>query len=207
MERSQLHRILADHTWIFGEGFNLSVDDESLTAVLRKHLKLLGKDRAELAPVVRLDGSTGIVDLMLSRAISQPKASENEYLVIELKRPKRDIRFEEGNQIESYAFAVAKDERFRDTNTTWHFIVVSNEISDDVRKKINQRHRPKGLLHDDSEGKLFVWVKSWGQILEDANSRLNLFQEKLQYSTTMLTGLEYLRKTHDKYLPKNITRN
>jgi hypothetical protein len=28
LERSQLHRILADNTWIFGEEFNLTTDDQ-----------------------------------------------------------------------------------------------------------------------------------------------------------------------------------
>lgn len=40
-ERSQLHRILADNnTWLFGEEFSLTVDDQSLTEVLRKHQKI-----------------------------------------------------------------------------------------------------------------------------------------------------------------------
>ncbi|MDT9702381.1 histidine kinase, partial [Streptomyces sp. P17] len=43
-ERTQLHRILAKNTWIFGDAFTLSVDDQSLTEVLRKHVALLDKD-------------------------------------------------------------------------------------------------------------------------------------------------------------------
>ena len=40
-ERSQLHRIIADNnTWLFGEEFNLTVDDQSLTEVLRTHRNL-----------------------------------------------------------------------------------------------------------------------------------------------------------------------
>ena len=42
-ERSQLHRLLAQNTWIFGEEFNLSADDESLTSVLRKHRRVVVK--------------------------------------------------------------------------------------------------------------------------------------------------------------------
>lgn len=205
LERSQLHRIIADHTWIFGEEFNLSVDDESLTKVLSKHLKQLDKDRTELVPVERLDGSRGIVDLMLSKTIPRPKANENEHLIVELKRPKTKIGFEESNQIKSYAFAVVEDERFKDTNTTWHFIVISNEIKNEVRKEVTQRFRPQGLLYEDPDGKSFVWVKTWGEVIEDAKARLHIFQEKLQYNATTLTGIEYLKKTHEKYLPKNLT--
>jgi hypothetical protein len=48
-ERKHLHRILAENTWIFGEEFHLSVDDQSLNEVLRKHRQLLGDDREDLA--------------------------------------------------------------------------------------------------------------------------------------------------------------
>ena len=38
LERSQLHRILAGETWVFGEEYNLMGDDSSLTTVLKEHL-------------------------------------------------------------------------------------------------------------------------------------------------------------------------
>src|SRR5207302_281427 len=87
LERSQLHRILEHHTWLFGEEFNLTVSDQSLTEVLRKHLALLRKEPSDSAPVLREDGSTGIVDLMLSRQVPQTRREEREHLVVELKRP------------------------------------------------------------------------------------------------------------------------
>jgi hypothetical protein len=126
LERQQLHKILADHTWIFGEEFNLTVNDKSLTEVLAKHLQLMGRKLEDDQPVLRNDDSVGIVDLMLSRRIPQPKAEEREHLVIELKRPKQDVDGAVAAQIESYAIAVATDERFRDTKTRWIFWAISN---------------------------------------------------------------------------------
>jgi hypothetical protein len=35
LERSQLHRLVAENTWIFGEQYGLSADDQSLTEVLK----------------------------------------------------------------------------------------------------------------------------------------------------------------------------
>lgn len=40
-ERSQLHRILANDTWVFGEEYALTVDDQSLTNALKAHIKTL----------------------------------------------------------------------------------------------------------------------------------------------------------------------
>jgi hypothetical protein len=41
LERSQLHKILQEHTWVFGEKFALSVSDKGLKEVLLKHLACL----------------------------------------------------------------------------------------------------------------------------------------------------------------------
>ena len=42
-ETTQLHRLIAAETWIFGEEYNLVHDEETLTTVLRKHIQ--GGDR------------------------------------------------------------------------------------------------------------------------------------------------------------------
>src|SRR5207248_1860233 len=73
-ERSQLHKIIAQNCWLFGEEYNLSVDDRSLTEVLRKHRKILGDDTVIDEPVKHISKDRGIVDLMVSRAIRRQKA-------------------------------------------------------------------------------------------------------------------------------------
>jgi len=77
---------------------------------------------------------------MLSRNIPQPRADEREHLIVELKRPKKVIDSGAYDQIESYAMAVAADERFRDTKTRWIFWAVSDDI---VRAR--QPNKPEGL--------------------------------------------------------------
>ena len=201
LERKQLHRIIAENTWLFGEEFHLSVDDQSLTEVLRKHLCLSGKDIVVDEPVKTENGTGGIVDLMLSRLIPQPKADDREHLVIEMKRPKQKIDRKAKNQIIEYAFAVAEDERFRDLNTNWSFWVVSNEISENVRKEAKQKNRPEGLLYEDDEGRIKIWTRTWGQIINDSKARLHFFQKTLNYKASNESAVEYLQKEYEKYLP------
>jgi hypothetical protein len=43
-ERSQLHKILSDNAWFFGDEYFVSVNDQSLTEVLKKHISHLDKD-------------------------------------------------------------------------------------------------------------------------------------------------------------------
>ena len=127
-ERSQLHRLLAENTWAFGEEFSLTVDDQSLTEVLRKHRKLIGEETVIDTPVKRTDGKVGIVDLMLSRSGPQNHADEREHLVVELKRPTVKVGADEITQAEKYAYTVAEDERFRHLHTKWSFWVISNDL-------------------------------------------------------------------------------
>jgi hypothetical protein len=67
-ERSQLHKILEQNTWIFGEEYNLWASDKDLTTVLKAHKAKLDPDLIIDDPVKVINKQRGIVDLMLSRA-------------------------------------------------------------------------------------------------------------------------------------------
>jgi hypothetical protein len=110
----------------------------------------------------------------------------------------------EVTQIKDYVTATAKDERFRDTNTRWEFWVLSTEMSEFVRLEVNQAGRPSGLLWHVPDLNLRIWVKTWGQIIDDCKARLQFFQERLNYLADESSGLEYLRRAHERYLPKEI---
>ena len=202
LERCQLHRIIAEHAWIFGEEYNLTVDDNSLTEVLDKHLHLLRGNVEIDGPVLRENGSKGIIDLMFSRCLQLPRGNEREHLVVELKRPSVKIDTKALNQIRDYAFAIAEDERFKDTQTRWEFWALSNEMTSNARRQASQADKPEGLLYDAPDMKLHIWIKTWGQLIEECRGRLKFFQERLEYLADRDSALAYLRQTHAKYLPK-----
>jgi len=200
-ERSQLHRMIADNnTWIFGEEFNLTVDDQSLTEVLRKHRKLIGEATFIDQPVKRIDGKVGIVDLMLSRAVPQNHADEREHLVVELKRPLAKIGADEITQVQKYAFTVADDERFRHLKTRWSFWVISNDLDSYARHQTRQKGKPRGQVYQSEEGHVEVWVKTWAEVLSECKSRLRFVQEHLQANVDRDSSLRYLKSTYEKYL-------
>jgi hypothetical protein len=202
-ERTQLHRMLASETWIFGEEFALTVDDESLNAVLKRHLKFL--DREELAPepVLRTDGTTGIVDLMLSRAVER-REKLREHLVIELKAPSVSIGTKQISQIKSYAHAVAEDVRFASTSTRWQFWVLSTDVTKDGDRDRRQRGRPFGLVYEPDDAPIQVWIKTWSEVIEDAEHRMKFFQSALNLQATRDQGVEYLRKRHAEFVPTTL---
>lgn len=179
LERDQLHKIIENETWIFGEHFHLTNSDDSLDEVLKKHLELLGERSDDKSPVLRDDGKSGRVDLMLSRSVPQPRAEEREHLVVELKRPSKKIDPQGLTQIESYAMAVARDERFRNTTTRWIFWIISNDMTDNAQRRARQKGLPVGLTYEDSELPIKVYAKTWGEIIEECRGRLNFFKKKL----------------------------
>ena len=198
LERRQLHRLLADHTWIFGEQYNLSADDESLEAVLKKHVKLLGRDDLNHPSS---GGPRLIVDMMMSKQIPQPKANELEHLIVELKRPSQRIDEKVYGQINKYALAVANDERFRDVNTTWTFWALSTARDDYVNELANQPGRARGILLQKTQPSITVWAKTWGELINENRARLEFFRKQLDYNADRESALEHLRKTHEKYFP------
>jgi hypothetical protein len=203
LERDQLHKILAKETWIFGESFFLTNNDDTLEDVLAKYLDRLGKrsDGADdLEPVEREGGKGGRVDLMLARTVPQP-TDDWEHLVVELKRPSKKIDLEVLAQVKSYAMAVAKDERFRHTKTRWVFWAISNEMTDEAIAESNQAERPPGVAYVDSKQTIVVWAKTWAQVIQECTGRLKFFKEGLEYEADRASAKEYLQKTHDKYLP------
>ncbi|MCP8937957.1 ATP-binding protein [Alsobacter sp. SYSU M60028] len=200
-ERSQLHRIIAENnTWIFGEEFSLTVDDQSLSEVLRKHRSLIGDATIIDQPVKLIDGRVGIVDLMLSRSVPQNHADEREHLVVELKRPSVKIGAEEITQIQKYAFTVANDERFRHLNTRWSFWVLSNDLDAYATHQTRQMGKAKGLVYQSDDGRIEVWVKTWAEVIAACKSRLRFVQEHLQANVDRESSLKYLKRTYAKYL-------
>lgn len=199
-ERTQLHRIVAENTWMFGEQYHLSVDDQSLTEVLKKHIAAQRREVEIDQPVVRSDGSRGIVDLMFSRNIQIAGSEEREHLIVELKRPEIKIDADAVTQIKSYAFAIAGDERFLDVRTKWVFWAVSNDLDAFARHEVNQRDRPRGVLFQGDDPSITIWVKTWSQIINDCRSRLKFFSEKLNYTPDRDDSLAHLKTTYHKYL-------
>jgi len=205
LERSQLHRILAQETWIFGEEFNLLNDDEDLTSVLRSHLTVLGRTELSPEPVFDTDGNAGIVDLMLSRRVPTATDHERKHLVIELKRPSQPINEEVLSQVKKYAKAVASDDRFIESGVVWDFLAVSNSFTSDAEMDARQTGKPRGLIVEyDEPTKIRVWAKTWGQIIQEAEGRLTFYKRRLEYQANDAEALKYLKTINPGYLSEEV---
>jgi len=193
-ERTQLHKIIAENCWLFGEEFNLSVNDQSLTTALVEHRKALRSDIIIDEPVKHVFQTRGIVDLMLSRATRQHVANQLTHLVVELKAPKVKIGHEEITQIQGYAFSVMDDSRFSKVGVTWNFWVISDELTPYAEKLAGDA----GVLL--TKPNVNIYAKTWGQILDENRSRLKFFQEHLDVQVDHDESLKYLQERYAAYL-------
>lgn len=196
-ERTQLHRILAENPWVFGEEFHLSVDDMSLTEVLRKHKALLGDDIVIDAPVKHVVQTRGIVDLMLSRQIRRHRANDLTHLVVELKAPNVKIDRDEISQIVGYAASVTSDERFRNVDVKWDFWVISDDVGPVGKFNIGE-NTATGLIHKSANAS--IYIKTWAQVLDDNRARMQFFQERLEFNVDKGRSLKHLQERYATYL-------
>lgn len=194
-ERSQLHRIIAQNCWLFGEEFGLSVDDQSLTQVLIAHKKALDPKIVIDEPVKHISQTRGIVDLMLSKATKQHRANQLSHLVVELKAPKVDIGSDEVTQIQGYAFSVMADPRFAKVGVTWNFWAISDKLAPYTEQLVKDE---SGLILE--KPNVNIYAKTWGQVLDENRARLKFFQDHLDVQVDRDASLKYLQQRYAAYL-------
>lgn len=199
-ERSQLHKILEQNTWVFGEEYNLWASDKDLTTVLKAHRDRLDPGIIIDDPVKVVNRKRGVVDLMLSRAQRRHRANDIEHLVIELKAPRVTLNAGHVDQIEDYALAVQEDARFhRIDGLRWHFWLISDEYNKQVEARI--RNGPDPLRRLVQRGaNVVIGVKTWGEILEENNARLQFVKDKLEHRADEGQALAYLEERHKQFL-------
>ena len=208
LERRQLHEILVDHTWVFGEQFTLTASDQSLNTVLQRHVDM---ENVDLLPADRKTVTRDTdhnyqqrMDLMLARSIPQANPDTREYLIVEIKRPAKTFDLNDLSQVKKYAYAVEADDAYKDTDTRWRWWGVANDFDDAVRRETRQRERPIGLAY--AQDKTEIWIQTWGQVIRGAQGRLSFFRERLEYDATHSSAIDYLQQVHDRYLPDPLRR-
>lgn len=200
-ERKQLHRILVEELWLFGDEFALGGDDVSLRSVLQEHRSILGlPDILHQLTKAESEELDDIPDLLLWRQFLRGRNDEFEHLVIELKRPTVKISLDEIQQIKRYATKVIDNRYFDKAKTKWTFIAVSDDIANDALEDVSPRDRKPGHVHS---GKTHdIWVYRWSEIIQQAKLRLKFVQDKLNVAVEDDTeGRAYLREKYAHLLP------
>lgn len=126
-------------------------------------------------------------------------------LVIELKRPKKTVGVDELEQIKKYARAVSNDDRFPKEKTKWVFVLLVTEMNEDAKSECNQKDRDFG--HIDTKENYDVYVKKWGDLLNEAEARHQYLKTKLNYNITENEeGVKILKTKYSEYLPEKLVK-
>jgi hypothetical protein len=177
-ERGELDGLVRDNTWIFGEGFHITMPEAGLTKIMDRVSQELALRRPKGTQTRKPDGKIGRVDSFMGREVPKGDRLHREYLLIELKRPSLTIGRKELDQLDDYVTAIIKQPDYVQATTTWNFFLVTTEYSPVIAHRINQQHRAPGLLIDGANYK--VWVKQWAELIRDCEARLDFVQEKLR---------------------------
>jgi len=204
-ERRQLHKILEREAWLFGDEWTLTASDETLRRVLLKHLRLLGEDveYGDVVPESQRDGKLLIPDLVLSGSSSSYSKSR-EYLVVELKRPSVKLGKDELDQIEAYAIAITDDEQFSQPHISWDFWLIGNVYDSYIERKLSTPGNPHGCAL--IAPKFRVHVRSWAEVLSEAEHRHQYVQKALAATSDEDAGIGYLNRVHQDLLPEILRR-
>lgn len=171
--------------------------------LLKQHIRYLGRNELAIDTknVDLITDKTGIPDLMLSRRFVRPR-NHFEHLVIELKAPSVRINSKEISQIKEYAYTVSQDDRFSKSDTVWTFVLIGNSLASFAEEDVRSDGLPYGCIH--KRGNLSIWIKTWGEIIDEVKYRYNFFREKLEVEVTKEDGLKYLLKKHEEYFKPKI---
>jgi hypothetical protein len=188
----------------------MMLSERGLTSALRQHLTLLGRDTKGVTPVRLVDGGMARVDLMLSARAKD--FDRIRHLVVELKAPSVVAGDTEASQIKRYSRAVAADPQFADVNAHWDFILIVSDYNDEVKKDINQQGRPRGILDETALAQTApvncrVWIKKWSEVLDEAERRLQFYQQGLEHDPTLDDIRQYLTEHHGDVIPEGLFEN
>jgi hypothetical protein len=176
-ERGELDALVRDNTWLFGEKFHITMAEAGLTKVMNRVAEELGAKRKG-RKVTKPNGKSGRVDCFLGRSVPHADASRLEFLLVELKRPSLRLGRKELDQVEDYVNAIRSEPEYLHTETTWNFYLIATEFEEEIKSRIYQRDRPRGLFLDGDNFRF--WIKTWAEIVRENEARLNFVQDKLR---------------------------
>lgn len=191
-ERKQLHKMLEQRAWIFGDKFHLSTSDQKFAKIIQKHRKEVGLEELNEDSLKGITDFDKIPDLFLSATRSYPIEPQHHHLLVELKAPRVDIGTKEIAQIKKYGNIISKSKEFSTDSVHWDLFLISADVSDDVDSDRKQKDRPLGLItHSDN---MKIWVFKWSEVIQKSKEEMRLVKEHLKLKAQELSVADYIKE-------------
>ena len=195
-ERTQLHKIVAEESWIFGVEFeneDLVTSDKSIVTVIRQlnlrenlyfedHISDQKLSKIEEYIKQNRDDIDSCLNKIPDLVLCKKEAKENFYkhLIIELKKPTVKIDSECQKQALNVYNGILRASQnnggveISDTHQ-WRYCLVSNVISDTLKPEFTK----DGHLEEKSRGNYIIDCLTWREIIDNANRRIDEKLEKI----------------------------
>lgn len=188
-ERSQLHKIVENELWLFGENYNgtpkLWSDKKIgniLTELRNKHLNYIPTKEDKNLIEVSNDGLNDITDLFFfSEKITD--SGTKEIMIVELKAPNCAISEKEINQINRYAFTIEQHFALPSDKVKYKLILISSKLTKFAKSQTKSRRKvyPDNpfLYEIKTEKNIEVYIMEWAELIEQNNRKLGYLSNKL----------------------------
>jgi hypothetical protein len=188
-ERSQLHKIIENELWIFGENYNGTPhlwSDKKIGNILLelrdKHFNY--EPSKEDGNLIISEGTPDdITDLFFFNE-KVTDSDEREIMVVELKAPKCAISEKELNQIDRYAFTIEENSALPSNKVKYKLILISSRLSKFAKSKVKSRRESfpdTPFLYDKkSEKNIEVYVMEWAELIEQNKRKLGYLSNQLK---------------------------
>lgn len=186
-ERSQLHKIIENELWVFGENYNGTPhlwSDKKIGNILNQlHDSFLNyeptKEDENLIEENNLDDITDL--FFYNEKITD--SDEREIMVVELKSPKCAIGLKEINQIDRYAFTLEQHSALPAEKVKYKLILISSKLNAYAKSKVKSQreiYKETPFLFDKKSDKnIEVFVMTWSEIIELNKRKLGYLHKQL----------------------------
>ncbi|MFT3823685.1 MAG: ATP-binding protein [Chitinophagaceae bacterium] len=210
-ERSQLHKIIENELWIFGENYNGTPhlwSDRKIGKILQelrdRHFNYTPS--VEDDNLIKVEGKPNdITDLFfLNEKIND--SNEREIMIIELKAPRCAISEKELNQIERYAFTIEEHAGMPNEKVKYKLLLISSKMTKYSKSKVKSRRDSfpdHPFLYDKkTEKNIEIYVMEWSELIEQNKRKLGYLSNHLKIKDTSVNEkfeAEYLDLISEKF--------
>lgn len=189
-ERSQLHKIVEDELWLFGENYNGTPklwSDKKIGNILvelrDKYFNYEPTEEEENLIEIDQSGLNDITDLFFfNEKINDSDIKE--IMVVELKSPKCAISKKELNQIDEYAFTIEQHSALPNEKVKYKLILISSRLTKFAKSQVKSRRLnfpDNPFMYDKkTEKNIEVYVMEWSELIEQNNRKLGYLANKLK---------------------------
>ncbi len=185
-ERSQLHKIIEKHLWIFGEQYNdtpILFSDKNLKNNLielrKKHFEYELTEKDENLQELKDSKLNEITDLFFFNEKIRDD-QKREVMVVELKRPACRISQKELTQLDGYRFKIEDSGKFSQ-EINFKIILISSDLTKYAKSTVGTvDEKNPYLCFRSTAGNIETWAIRWSELIHSNRKKLSYMGNALK---------------------------